>query len=207
MVGITLTPEQIRSAPVEVRRWIEREIAASLGLRAPEANLEQPRREHLVVLKPDEAIKVLSLIQNMFPVVNVFFELGRHGASLGHEELEAFRLLDILQHTRLANISQVIGCLDIVNEAVRRVRQDTGATLYVLDKRGECIVAAETQHSIARLWTQVASGAELPGAEAGQGTGAAGEAGAIPKYGHDLEGLAGSTALQGSKDFGGAGEQ
>jgi hypothetical protein len=31
MLGITLMPEQIRTAPVEVRRWIEQEIANPSG--------------------------------------------------------------------------------------------------------------------------------------------------------------------------------
>ena len=31
MVGLTLTPEQIRKAPPEVRRWLEREVATTLG--------------------------------------------------------------------------------------------------------------------------------------------------------------------------------
>lgn len=35
MIGITLSSEQIRTAPAEVRRWIGREVMTSLGL-APE---------------------------------------------------------------------------------------------------------------------------------------------------------------------------
>jgi len=34
MIGITLTSEQIRSAPKEVRQWVEHEVIAALGLRA-----------------------------------------------------------------------------------------------------------------------------------------------------------------------------
>ena len=48
MVGITLTPEQLRSAPLDVRRWIERELAASLGLRPGAVSAAQPQPEHLV---------------------------------------------------------------------------------------------------------------------------------------------------------------
>src|SRR5579862_4906871 len=32
MIGITLTTDQIRSAPKEVRQWIEHQVIASLGL-------------------------------------------------------------------------------------------------------------------------------------------------------------------------------
>ena len=33
MVGITLTPEQVRTAPPDVRRWLEQELAKTFGLR------------------------------------------------------------------------------------------------------------------------------------------------------------------------------
>ena len=39
MIGITLTSEQIRAAPPEVRRWIERQVMASFRqqqIQAPE---------------------------------------------------------------------------------------------------------------------------------------------------------------------------
>jgi len=171
MVGITLSAEQIRSAPLDVRRWIERELVASLGLHPGEANANQPKAEHLVACSLEEAAAVLSLIQGMFPVVNVFFELGRQGASVGTEGLEAFRLADILRHTRLQNMSQVIAFLDIINQAVRRVRNDAAATLFVLDSRGDCIVAAQTQQNVSRLWHQVIGGPETLG-EIDKGSGA-----------------------------------
>ncbi len=155
MVGITLTPEQIRTAPIEVRHWIEGELAASLGLRPGGVAQQEPNRQHLVACSIEEAAAVPSLIQGMFPAASVFFELGRQGDSFGSEGLEAFRLLDILKHTRLSNVTQVIGCLDIINEAVRRVREDPMACLYVLDNRGACIVAAPTQQSISELWRQI----------------------------------------------------
>jgi len=31
MIGIALTSEQIRAAPPEVRRWVEREVMAAFG--------------------------------------------------------------------------------------------------------------------------------------------------------------------------------
>ena len=176
MVGITLTPEQLRSAPLDVRRWIERELAASLGLRPGEVSAAQPQPEHLVACTLEEAAAVLSLIQGMFPVVNVFFELGRQGASVGSEGLEAFRLADILRHTRLQNMSQVTAFLDIINQAVRRVRADPAATLYVLDSRGDCIVAAQTQQNVSRLWRQVIGGPESSGEQVAQSGGTKAEA-------------------------------
>lgn len=180
MVGITLTPEQIRTAPPEVRRWIERELASSLGLQLGDAAAPQPRPEHLVACTVEEAAAVLSLIQGMFPVVNVFFELGRQGASIGQEGLAAFRLADILRHTRLQNLSQVITFLDILNDAIRRIRGDETATLYVLDNRGDCIIAAQTQQSISHLWHQIAGGPEFSRSQLPQNGGPIGQP-AVPE--------------------------
>ena len=104
MVGITLLPEQIRTAPSEVRKWLEHELLVSLGVQPPAAQSAAP---HLVACGVEEAAQVLSLIQGMIPVVNVFFELGRDGASVGIAGLEAFRLVDILRHTRLQNLSLI----------------------------------------------------------------------------------------------------
>jgi hypothetical protein len=169
MVGIALTPEQIRTAPPDVRRWLQQELAKTFGLRpgqseAPEA---QPHHEHLVACTVEEAASILRLIEGMLPVVNVFFELGRHAANLPDEGLAAFRLTDMLHHTRLQNLDQIIDCLRIVNEAVQQVRSDPEATLYALDQYGDCYVAAQTQQSILRLWLQVVGGKVVRAAPAG----------------------------------------
>ena len=152
MVGITLSPEQIRTAPPEVRKWLEHELLVSLGVQPPSA---QPAAPHLVACGVDEAAQVLSLIQGMIPVVNVFFELGRDGASVGVAGLEAFRLVDILRHTRLQNLQQVVACLDTINEAIRRIRSDADAIFYALDDRGYCLIAEQTQRSILRIWQEI----------------------------------------------------
>lgn len=155
MIGITLSPEQIRTAPPEVRRWLEQELAVSLGLHAPESPIAQPIAPHLVACTVEEAAQVLSLIQTILPVVNVFFELGREGSNPGIEGVEAFRLADIMQHTRLQTLDQVAASLDAINSAFRRVRGDVNATLYGLDRRGYCFVAQETQRSILRVWREI----------------------------------------------------
>jgi len=160
MVGITLSPEQIRAAPPEVRRWLEHELAVSLGLNPPALPITQPISPHLAACTPEEASQVLSLIQGMLPVVHVFFELGREGAAPG-EEIGAFRLADIMRHTRLEVPDQVMACLEILDQAVQRVRNDPGATFHAMDKRGYCLVAAQTQRSIRAIWQQLVAEREL----------------------------------------------
>lgn len=154
MVGITLSPEQIRAAPPEVRRWLEHELAVSLGLNPPALPITQPSSPHLAACTPEEAAQVLSLIQGMLPVVHVFFELGREGAAPG-EGIAAFRLADIMRHTRLEVPDQVLACLEALDQAVQHVRNDPGATFHSVDQRGYCLVAAQTQRSIRAIWHQL----------------------------------------------------
>ena len=153
MIGITLTTDQIRNAPAPVRQWIEHEVIASLGLAAdapPPA--EHPQAAHLVGCTTEEAAAVLAQIKGMVPAFNVFFEFARPGISFGQPPAMAFRLIDILYHTRLQDIGQVIECLEAINEALARVRGDASAKFCDFDNQGHCLIAPQTQHSVATLW-------------------------------------------------------
>ncbi|MEI5681784.1 hypothetical protein AAAK29_25985 [Mesorhizobium sp. CCNWLW179-1] len=153
MVGITLSPEQIKSAPPEVRQWQENQIAASLG---PEAGLRFPNGpQRLGVCTPQEAEATYISVRDTVPVVNVFFELGREGVSIDQEGVEAFRLVDMLRHTRLAGMHQLGACLQMIDQTFREIHDDNETALLVVDLRGYCIVAADTQRNILALWTQL----------------------------------------------------
>jgi hypothetical protein len=155
MIGITLTSDQIRNAPPEVRRWIEREVMTSLGLQPAPVDGGQPHGEHLAVCSAEQARAVLAQIQGVLPVVNVFFELGRQGAIFGQPNVEAYRLLDIAHHTRLPDVTQVVACLDIINQAFSNARGDVTAKFCGIDRDGHCFIPMETQQNILRLWQKV----------------------------------------------------
>ena len=148
MIGITLTSEQIRSAPPEVRQWIEREVMTSLGRQPQSAVGSKPQGEHLAACSEEEAAAVLAQIQGVLPAVNVFFELGRQGAIFGQPSIEAFRLLDIAHHTRLQDVAQVVACLDIINQAFSNACGDAAAKFCGFDREGHCFIALETQQNI-----------------------------------------------------------
>src|SRR6187399_3040846 len=107
MIGIMLSPEQVRRAPLEVRRWLQREIAASLGLDGSEPALHMAS-PHLVGLSLDEARTMLSAIYDLLPVVSVFFELGREPATASGHGVRALRLDEMARHARLQSPEQVI---------------------------------------------------------------------------------------------------
>ncbi|MGJ4884197.1 MULTISPECIES: hypothetical protein [unclassified Bradyrhizobium] len=157
MIGITLSTDQIRSAPPEVRRWIEHQVLSGLGL-GPEAPLTPTlpaQSAHLVACSVEDAAKVLAQIQSALPAVNVFFEFGRPGIAMGQPPIMMFRLIDILHHTRLQNIGQVMASLEMINKALVEVRHDPSVRFCGFDNEGHCLIAPETQRAIASVWQSV----------------------------------------------------
>lgn len=168
MIGITLTTDQIRNAPAEVRRWIEHEVIASLGLVADApAAAAHPQATHLHACTAEDAAAVLADIKGLMPAFNVFFEFARPGISYGQPPVMAFRLIDILYHTRLQDIGQVVECLEAINEALARVRHDASAKFCGFDNQGHCLIRPETQQSVAALWQSILASQKGRGGETG----------------------------------------
>jgi hypothetical protein len=167
MIGITLTTDQIRNAPPQVRQWIEHEVIGSLGLAAETPAAAQPvQTAHLVACSPEDAASVLEQIRGMLAAVNVFLEFARPGVAYGQPPVMAFRLIDILHHTKLQNVGQVMACLDLINQALAQARRDPSAKFCGFDNEGHCLIAPATQASIAQLWQHVIANQSAPGGEA-----------------------------------------
>ena len=163
MIGITLSSEQIRNAPADVRRWIEREVMTSMSQHAAAENGSEPHGEHLAACSEQDVAAILSQIQGVLPAVNVLFEFGRQGATFGQSNIEAFRLLDIAHHARLQNVGQVISCLDMINQALGRVCDDADAKFCGFDREGHCFITLETQQNILKVWRSVIASQQLAG--------------------------------------------
>lgn len=157
MIGITLSVEQIRSAPPEVRRWIEHEVIAALGVAAPAVATASTQASKLAACTSDDIAAVLARIQNVLPAINVLFEFSRPGISMGHPPVMQFRLMDMMHHTHLQNIGQVIECLDTINRALAEVRKDSAIRFCGYDHEGHCLIAPPTQASIAAVWHEMTS--------------------------------------------------
>ena len=152
---MTGTVEEIRAAPPEVRRWLKQEVIRALGTHPSQEHTAEPARPTLIGCNVEEARDILSLVQGVLPVVSVFFELGREAAGLPVHGMRAFAIPDLQRHARLHVPAQVIECLDMLNDALRRVRGDAEAAFYVLDNLGRCQIAEATMHSILRLWHEI----------------------------------------------------
>jgi hypothetical protein len=157
MIGITLTADQIRNAPREVRQWIEHEVMAGLGIAAAQPPAPPPQVAHLVGCSVEEAQAILTRIEGVLPAINVFFELGRPVVSYGQPPVMVFRLLDIMHHTRLQNVGQVMACLQLISQALADVRRDASVRFCDFDEAGHCLLPPQTQQSIATLWQNMAA--------------------------------------------------
>lgn len=158
MVGITLSPEQLRGAPPEVRRWLEQQIANSLGLQYPQPHAAEPPSRHLVGCQAEEVKAILSLIQPLLPVVTVFFELAREPFAMSPQGLRVLQVNDIMRHCRLQNVNQVLACLETINGSLQRVSGDPEAALTAVDRTGHCLVADVTARSILGVWEEMTGG-------------------------------------------------
>ncbi|HUB16920.1 MAG TPA: hypothetical protein VMB34_33605 [Acetobacteraceae bacterium] len=159
MLGISLTAEQIRAAPPEVRHWLEQQVAGLFSPVAEEVAQAAPR--HLALLNPGDAQAVLEQIEDILPVVSVFFELGRENASVPVQGVRVFRLAEILRHTRLESVAQVIDCLEVINDALRHVRKDPEALFCAVDRDGRCFVAEPTSRAVLSLWQGIVASRDL----------------------------------------------
>jgi hypothetical protein len=157
MTNFTFSLEQVRSAPPEVRRWIEREVTAGLAaLNRAEHDPSQLHAAALAACTPHEAAEVYELIKGNFLLSQVFFELaretpGNHGAG----PLHALGLGDMLRHTRLADGDRLVDCFNVINQAFRTIRNDPDASLFGFDQYGQVWIDQTTHNSIRELWEQL----------------------------------------------------
>ena len=156
MVGLVLSPEQVKSAPPEVRAWLHAMLEAEYG--GPD--LRPGRDEHatLAALEPEEAAAILDHIRGNFLAIEVFFELGRESATAAPvpPHLHRVAIPDILRHTQIGDVQHVAACLDAITAAFRAVRGDPDGALMAFDQGGGCYVHSATKQSIQAVWRQLA---------------------------------------------------
>jgi hypothetical protein len=149
--------DQVKSAPPEVRRWMERETAAALAaLHRPEPNPADPHAAALAACTPEDAAEVYELIKGNFLLSQVFFELAREALGRGAgASLHALGLADMLWQTQLADGDRLVDCFSAINQAFRTVRNDPEASLFGFDQYGQVWIHQTTHDSIRELWEQL----------------------------------------------------
>ncbi len=151
VVGFTLSAEQVRAAPPEVRQWIANEIAAALAV-ATRAPQRPAHAAALAACTPQEALRLFEAIRSDFAACQVFLELARETpAGYATPPLHALGIGDILRHTRLGE-PRLIESLTAINRLFQQLRDDPAATLFGFDQNGHLFIDETTHRSIRRLW-------------------------------------------------------
>jgi hypothetical protein len=187
MTSFTFSAEQIRSAPPDVRRWMEEEIGKALS-ETSLARREAPKQSgELAACSLDEIAQIFNLISGNFLVTQVFFELAREtpqGEPL--PELHAVSLAAMQKHTQLANGEALAQCLSVIDQAVKRVRNNPSASLFATDGQGHVFIHAVTCANIRVLREKLlpahSSAAARQAVEAGDFAPTAPEGGIKPEF-------------------------
>jgi hypothetical protein len=157
MTSFTFSIDQVRSAPPEVRRWIEREVTAAVAvLNRSEHDPSQLHSAALAACTPQEAAEVYELIKDNFLLSQVFFELAWEGpGNRGAAPLHALGLADMLRHTRLADGDRLVECFTGINRAFQTIRNDPEASLFGFDQYGQVWIHQTAHDSIRELWEEL----------------------------------------------------
>ncbi|CAH2604448.1 conserved protein of unknown function [Rhodovastum atsumiense] len=155
MVGLVLSPEQVKLAPPEVRAWLHALLEAEYG--NPELHGAREAHETLAAMTPEEAAAVLAQIREDFLAAQVFFELGRESGYTPHlpAHLHRVAIPDIMRHAQIGELEHLAACLDRITVAFRAVRGDPEAVLVAFDQGGGCYVNTATRRSIQAIRRQV----------------------------------------------------
>ena len=155
MISFAFTVDQIRSAPPDVRRWIEAEIISALR----DAATPQPEPAHsseFAVCTPDEALAVFEFIQKDFAAAQVFLEFGREPPlSNSPRPLHAFAIGEFKRKLRLSD-DRLADCFATINRVLMRFRNDPEAVVLGFDSSNHVYIHETTHASIRALWETLA---------------------------------------------------
>jgi hypothetical protein len=153
MISFAFSAEAIKSAPPDVRHWMESQIIKALN---PEkALVEGPAyvgTKPLAECGADEAAEIFRLISRMLPVAQVFFELGRESRfALDAPPLHCLSLEEIQRHVQFSDPRLLAECLAVINRALQRVRNDPQVSLFAIDDQGHIFIHQASYEAIRKL--------------------------------------------------------
>lgn len=169
MVSFTFSAEQVKTAPPEVRRWMENEIVKALSgvphpapvqSAAPQPVSSQPMADTHESLEnaiaagnAEELQETFTRISGNSIVARVFFELARETAFAPvPTSFHIVSMVDVMRHLQLADAEQLFTCLNMIDQAFQEVRRDPEASLFAFDDRGHIYLHNTTHRSIRQVW-------------------------------------------------------
>jgi len=176
MLSILLTADQVKTAPEEVRRWIEATVRRELSLEAHtpyQRNGFRYAENGLAICALAEVSQIFTLLRRDPDACRLFLALGcdNYDRAHGTHTARPVPLDRLAQHLGLADPTQLVALLETINNALRQERADADAALFAIDGETALFVDPETQWHIFQL-LQLLSGTEerraaTPGARPG----------------------------------------
>jgi hypothetical protein len=159
MISITVSPEQLAGAPPEVRRWLEAEVTSTLAFAEGQHRPATAPAAALAACSSEEVAQIFELVREDYFAASLFCELGRDtGIGRSGGPYHAIGIGDLLRRTRLGSGEQLMGRIETINAALRRLRGDPAATMFGFDQLGRLYIHGETHRNIAALWDELLAG-------------------------------------------------
>ena len=153
-VRLVLQPEEIAAAPPEVRRGIDALLSPEAGADILQRNGFHYADGDLAVLQAFEVSAILERIAGDELACQVLFRLGCefYDPATALHRPYTIAVADFVHSTDIENGSRLPDVLGRINAALREIRRDPNATIYLVDKNGSYHVHETTQCHIYRLW-------------------------------------------------------
>jgi hypothetical protein len=151
MVDVLLKAEQIKTAPREVKAWLNAVLEQELNLKPDPSTAPSNVLAECTI---EEAALVLAGLQSDYLACQVFFELGRDRPveNTAATRLHRVALETVMHHVRLDSVEHLATCLGEISRAFANVRRDPEARILALDNAGYCYVREITRQSIKAVW-------------------------------------------------------
>lgn len=163
-ISLLITPEQVKSAPREVRQWLFR----LLGAEDPtacivERNGFRSTEDNLAVCSEAEIAAIYDRICHDRIAAQILLQFGCNSYDPATGAIHAHRVHvgDILRYTDLRNATHLDGYLGMITDALRAERNDRAARFFEHEHHNAYWVHELTQTAIYRLWERLAKPAAL----------------------------------------------
>lgn len=160
MFGVTFSMEEIRSAPADVRRWMEAQLRAAFAGSADERPVPSETGQ-LAAATVEDVRAVFELIKGDHVATRVFFELGEDAPTFARVgDLIAIPVGDLIRRARLSDPQRLVGAIEAIAAAYNAVRGNAQSALLGFDTRGYVFLHGTTHARIAALWEEFAAATE-----------------------------------------------
>lgn len=163
-VSLIITPEQVKTAPREVRQWLYRLVGAEdPAAFIVERNGFRYTEDNLAVCSEAEIAAIYDRICHDRITAQILLQFGCNSYDPATGAVHAHRVHvgDLLRYTDLRNATHLDGHLKTITAALRAERNDRAAEFFAHEHHDAYWVHELTQTAIHRLWERLAKPAVL----------------------------------------------